>query len=413
MEDKTLLKYVKLYGNQIWIGRKSPYDMDTAELLDSSNYRLSSSHHHRYDVVWFYEYLLDDVGKLGWRIVIDELIRLIKEQGYLIIRMRDNCVPSLPFLKKFLGRHIGIETDVEYEKYDKEFNVWTAVFKIKRFDIEKYEQKDWTFAVLTMGKKVDNVVRFLKTVRDYELTGDSEILIVGPQNKNYDYYHVKYIDFEQFRNTEYAEISKKKNSIIDAATRTNLMIIHDRFLLDENFFKGFEKYGYDFDFLTVTQYTETGKVYPGYAATDEEMRLSFQVWVQDLRHLYDNSYINGGLIIIKTHIAQKIKFNKMLMWNQMEDVELSQVCMYHGIIPRVNFISKAIVLEVSDGYFASWIYESNIDANSHSFSESVAGRIPQKPLFLRLVLKITKHMPSRWKQTYIYRKIKAKVLRGV
>ena len=398
-EDNRILEYVKRGGNQVWIGVKAPFDMPTADMLGSSNYRVSSSHHHSYDVVWFFETLLDDVGKLGWKIVVDELIRLIGEQGRLIIRIRDRQVPSLPLLKMFLGRHVGIKAEIEYETHDELSDIWTVVFRITRFDIEKYSAKDWTFAVLTQGKKTDNVIRFLGSIREHEpKPGDSEILIVGPQDESYEEYGVKYIDKKQFRDDEYAEISKKKNVIIETASKSNLMIVHDRFVLGDDFFPGFEKWGYDFDFITVSQHTEDGQAYPEYAATNEYMRPSGQIWVKELRHLYDTQYLNGGLIIFKTHMAKKIHFNDMLMWGQMEDVELSQVCMEHGIIPRVNFVSEVMVLEVSKGYMASWKVEEET-----SVEES---RPWQAPMSFSLVNRISSRIPERLKTSRLYKKLK-------
>lgn len=398
-EDPTMLEYLNKGGNQVWIGTKAPFDLVTLDLQNSSNYRAADIHHRKYDIVWFYETLLDDVGKLGWKIIVDEMIRLIGGQGKLIIRMRDRQVPSLPLLKMFLGRHVGIKAEIEYEKYEKTFDIWTVVFHITRFDIEKYSAKDWTFAVLTLGKKVDNVVRFLKSIRDHEpVPGDSEILIVGPQNENYDKYRVKYIDTKQFRDDQYAEISKKKNVVIETASKTNLMIVHDRFVLGDHFFEGFEKWGYDFDFITVSQYTEDGQAYPGYAATNEYMRFSGQVWVTELRHLYDNQYLNGGLIIFKTHTAKMIHFNDMLMWDQMEDAELSQICMAHGIIPRVNFVSEVMVLEVPKGYMASWKTEEDIHTKK--------GKSRQEPMLFSLVNKISSRIPGRFKTSRLYQKLK-------
>ena len=397
IQDQTLIQYLNQGGQQIWIGTKAPFDMVTLDLLNSANYRASSVHHRKYDVVWFFETMLDDVGKLGWKILVDELIRLIGEEGRLIIRLWENRVPSGPLLKKFLFRRMGIETELEYEKLDRECGLWCFVFKIKRLNIEKYAADDWTFAMLTLGNKVDNVVRFLKSIRENDPRHDSEIIIVGPENEKYDEYDVKYIGLDRFRDGQYAEISKKKNAIIEMATKSNLMIVHDRFTLNSNFFSGFEKWGYDFDFATVSQYMLDGKEYPGYAASNDYFRFTGQLWVKELRHLYDNQYVNGGLVIFKTHTAKKIHFNDMLMWAQMEDVEVSQVCIENGIIPRVNFISEALVLEMSEGYLVNWKIE---DTNRKK--RKVTG-LP--PLF-HAVNRVTSRIPGGYKKTWIYRKLK-------
>ena len=95
IQDQTLIQYLNQGGQQIWIGTKAPFDMVTLDLLNSANYRASSVHHRKYDVVWFFETMLDDVGKLGWKILVDELIRLIGEEGRLIIRLWENSVRSI------------------------------------------------------------------------------------------------------------------------------------------------------------------------------------------------------------------------------------------------------------------------------------------------------------------------------
>lgn len=402
VEDSRILEYVKRGGEQIWIGVRAPFDMSTVDMFSSSNYRVSSSHHHSYDVVWLFETLLDDVGKLGWKLVVDESIRLLREEGRLMIRMRRNGVPSYILLKSFLGRHIGIQTAVEYERYDKESDLWTAVFRIKRLHYEQYLKSDWTFAIMTLGYKVDNVVRFLKSVRDHEpAPGTSEILVMGPHNKEYDEYDVKYLDLSPFRDDEYAEISKKKNAIVKAASGTNLLIAHDRFELAPSFFEGFEKYGYDFDFATVTQYTEDGRMVPCYAAIRDKLRSSPMIWVQEYRHLYDNQYVSGGLTVFKTATIKQVGFNDLLMWDQMEDVELTSVFVERGIVPRVNFASEAFVLETRKGFFESFRDESA------GFPEEVI--VPagvQTPARFSLVNKITRNLPKGLKNTKIYQRLK-------
>lgn len=399
--NTAILEYVKHGGKQVWIGRLTPFNMTAVEMLRSSGYRVSSVHHHQYEVVWFYETLLDDVGKLGWKIVVDELTRLIAVEGRLILRLRNNQVPSFAMLKRFLGRHACLTAELEFESYDRIHDIWTVVFKIARKHMEQYSAQDWTFAVLTTGKKPDNVVRFLESIRRHEPNGDSEIIVVGPQNERYNAYGVRYIDTSSFRDDRYAEISKKKNAVIETATKTNLMIVHDRFVLAPNFFDGFERYGYDFDFVTVLQHTEDGEEYPCYAATNEYMRFAGQIWVKEFTHLYDTQYINGGLIIMKTQTARRISFNKMLMWAQMEDVELSEICMEHGVIPRVNFISEAVVLENPKGYLDSF-REEKLPEPAH---EPVAPCVVEPYLFWA-VNRVTRRIPARFKENRAYRKLK-------
>jgi hypothetical protein len=232
-----------------------------------------------------------------------------------------------------------------------------------------------------------------------------EILVVGPQSDKYNKYNVKYVDVKQFRDEQYAEISKKKNVIIHAATKPNLMIVHDRYILGENFFEGFEEYGYDFDFLTVKQYDKNGNEFPAYCATIDKLRLAGQIKVENYNNLYETQYLNGGLIIFKTHTAKDIKFNDLLMWNQMEDVEIAKVAMEKGVIPRINFISTATTLDVKEGYLASWINESQYANRLNSPFIGISTKSHKAVL-----KRISKYVPRWIKQLELYQRLKMKII---
>lgn len=404
--DDMLLDYVRNSDKQIWIGYKPPFAMPSVDLAGSSGLRLSDSHHHHYDTVWAYEILLDEFGPLRWKIAVDEMLRLLQERGRLILRMRKDNRPSYIQLKSFLGRHLGVVATVKYEQYDKKNNVWTAVFDIRRLNFEQYLKKDWTFAILTLGDKEDNVISFLRSIRENEPNGNSEIIVVGPQDERYDEFNVKYIDLAQFRDEDYAEIGRKKNAVIERATGTNLLIAHDRFKLAPNFFKGFEKYGYDFDYITVSQYMEDGKEVPNYAATNGYLWCTSQIWVRDYRNLYDHCYISGGLTIFKTATARRIMYNDMLMWGQMEDLEISESFTERGFIPRVNFISQALVLEIRPGFLQDFREESRgfLDPDT-----SISGG---DPAGFHIINRITRRLPRWLKNNWLYQKLKSLYWRG-
>jgi len=397
MNNEFLLTLAKHEGRQAWLGVKMPLRMEAIDLFNSTNFRVSAALHQKFSVVWIFEKILNDLSGNSWKIVLDEVIRLFAEEGYLVLKIRNTDKLSIPMVKSFLGRRIGIKCEVEYEEIR---DSGVIVFKIFRECLDLYAAKKWSFAMLTMGDKVDNVISFLKSIREYDKLYENEILIVGPQNNAYDKYEIKYIDTKLFRDDKYAEICKKKNEIIKIATNPNLMIVHDRYILGEKFFEGFEEYGYDFDFLTVKQYDTEGNEFPSYSATKKKLLYSGQVQVDDYSKLYDTQYLNGGLLIFKTHIAKKIKFNNIIMWDQMEDVEISQIAIEKGIIPRINFLSTANTLLVKSGYLASWIK----DSDEKDILESCYF-IDTETNF-SLIKLMSKHISVRFKQWKIYRILK-------
>lgn len=324
---------------QAWFGKQPQFDMDIIDIQACSNYRLPSKFHGIYDTVWIYEKALHEYNILSWKIVLDEAIRLLKQNGKLILRLANKKEFSIPMIKNFIGRHSNLKVTIDNEFQG---NNSIIVFNIERLNFDIYKNNTWTFAMLTNGKKDDVVIKFLESIRSNELN-KSQIIISGPQKDIYDNYDVEYLDLTKYRDNEYAEISRKKDDIAKIARNENIMIVHDRFYLDKNFFKNFEEYGYDFDFLAVRQETNDGRKLPYYCAIYEpNLAWGKPVDVQNSEILPRTAYVNGGCLVFKTKTLQKIGFNKLLFWNQMEDVEITQTFISDSIIPRINFLSCVI-----------------------------------------------------------------------
>lgn len=412
MDNDFLIELTKRKCNQAWIGTRPPFGFHVIDLLNSTNYRVSPSQHQNYKIVWLYEHCLNDLKTSGWKIVLDEAIRLLNEEGLLVVRSSESKKLTTPMIKNYIGRHIGIEAYIEYEVQEKSTNTWTFVFRINRKNIEFYKNKEWTFAILTSGKKVDNVIEFLKSIRTFDKNCVHEIIIAGPQNVEYDKFKVSYLDMSEFRDEQYAEISKKKNVIANKATKANIMVIHDRFRLDENFFLGFEKYGYDFDFLTVKQYYESGSEFPSYCATRNVLHWGAPIKVDNYNQLYDGQYLNGGLLIFKTHILKRLKFNSLLMWNQMEDAEIAKCAVDNSIIPRINFLSSATTLGIDETYTNTFLKEIK-GVSINPLNMQLDTSIPLTSKKLNMYMRISRFIPKRIKTSLLYEKIKQRLLKHI
>lgn len=334
----------------IWIGNYPPYDTAMVNILHSSSYRLSQELHGKHKIVWFYETLLSDNS--GWKIILDELIRLIEFDGVIVLRFEQNNFLNIIELKNYFGRSKILENvNIVYQKEEK--GIYSLAFQIQRRDFDIYKNKLWTFAILTQGNKVQNVVDFCSSVRKYDTKNQYEILICGPYNKKYLEFNVKYIE-KNYRDN-FAEISMKKNDIIDFCKNDNLLITHDRYLLNNDFFIGFERYGYDFDFLTIRQQYENGEKFPSYLKLEKNMKWSTVFFTDDETLFDDNFFLNGGLLIFKKKTIQNIYFNKLLFWNEGEDVELSYQMIKNSIMPRQNYLSSATTIGIKSEYTSTFI----------------------------------------------------------
>jgi len=353
-EKNRLMDFITKINRHVWVGMLSSFNMDTIDMESCTNFRLAPELHQKYDAVWLYEKRLDHYHILSWKIIIDEALRLLGENGFLVIRLQENKNFTIPMVKSFLGRNINIKIDIELE-YLNESAEYITIFKIKRLNIDKYKDNLWTFAMLTGGKKDENVIKFLESIRSNDKKNEHEIIISGPKKEIYNKYNIKYLDMSQFRDEQYAEISKKKNAIAKIASNPNLLIAHDRYYLNNTFFSDFEKYGYDFDFLAIRQLFEDGTEFPSYTFLYEpDITYTHQVVCRNYQYLFRLQYVNGGIMVFKSHNLRAIPFNNLLFWNQMEDVEISQAFISNSLIPRVNFINT--VYAVNDKSARSWAF---------------------------------------------------------
>jgi len=401
--DDFLVKLAQNTGRQAWAGQRMPFAMEPIDFVNSTNYRVSNSLHQKFNVVWLFEVTVNDFKGFSWKIVLDEAIRLLGEDGYIVIRMHNTDTVSIPMVKAFFGRHIGLSCDVAYETAPDQMED-IVVLAIHRENFKQYSASLWTFGILTVGNQVGRVCKFLQSVRQNDNAYKHEIIIVGPKNQEYEKYDVRYIAPCQISSDKYAEVSKKKNAIIEHASRPNLMIIHDRYVLGHDFFSGFDEYGYDFDFLTIKQYDLEGREFPSYSATKKKMCFAGQVQVNDYSRLYETQYLNGGLVIFKTETARKIRFNNVLFWNQMEDVELAKVAMDNSIVPRINYLSSAKTLVVKSGYLTRWHVD---EGNKYGDIQCIDGQFTS--IKSSLIKYAVTHIPMRYKSTCLYRFLKRHV----
>ena len=337
-------------------------------------FKVAGEMYQKFDVVWHDQ---DAFGnQLNWRSILDEMIRLLGKEGRIVVAIeanKDNKVCCnyqriLANVKMYLFRRLGLKCEVEYENpliYKlhaksqslKNKDRIITVFKIERKNIEIYNEKLWTFALLTNGDRVEHAVKFCASIRKLDPDFTHEILICGPQNDVYQEFNVSYIDHLKYRH-DYAEICSKKNDLTLVAKNQNLLIAHDRFYLGNDFFEGFKKYGYDFDFLTVKNFDEKGNKSTCWYSLKRNIFdadiLKFgdffdassapDINSPEIAAKYDlgHSFLSGGCMIFKKDILLKIGFNELIFWQQVEDIEISKQFIEHGLLPKMNCFSSVI-----------------------------------------------------------------------
>lgn len=179
---------------------------------------------------------------------------------------------------------------------------------------------NFTFAITTDYSDINRLNEVRESIYNLKIP-NYEVLIIGGK----DYSH--YIDttFLYFNDKKYPGwTTKKKNILVETSRYENVVLMHDYFLFDDNWYNSFVEFGNDWDICSNQQLLINGKrhftdwvtwddpVFPRYTS------LSYDDWSRT-QHMY----MSGGYFIVKKHVVMDNPFNESLMHGQAEDVEWS------------------------------------------------------------------------------------------
>ena len=171
----------------------------------------------------------------------------------------------------------------------------------------------------------------IQSIRNQKIP-EYEIIICGKYagKENVD---LKYIPFNQ--SDDRGWITKKKNLINSLASYQNICLMHDRYILDNNWFEKTKEYGNSFEYLTNIQHYKNIRA-GDWVTLGGRQFAAHKTRLIDYRDWDKYIIISGGLIITKKNILNKIPLNESLYWNDAEDVQLGHDMMNSGFIPRIN-----------------------------------------------------------------------------
>lgn len=180
----------------------------------------------------------------------------------------------------------------------------------------------YTFGITTDYKNKDQLFEVFESIEEMGIP-DYEILVVGGEQP-YDTGHIKYIHFDEEQKPGWT--TRKKNIIAEQAKYENVVLMHDYYVFDKNWYKNMVDFSMKvpWDICSCQQLLITGKrhftdwvvwddpIFPRYSALpyDEWTRVPFM-------------YISGGFIQAKKQVLIDNPFNEELVHGQAEDVEWS------------------------------------------------------------------------------------------
>jgi hypothetical protein len=352
--DATLKKLDDLFTeDSVWFGDTPPLFQTYLLKLDSTNnFRAPAERHNNYSVVWVYEREL--FANKSWPLLIDEAISLLRERGKLVCRSIDCWGGSIVELKSYLFRRPDIKVEL-LRQFKTDAREIICEFAVERIDLMQTQSRNWTIGILSNGKKNANVAALINKIMQLANGKKVEFIVAGDFDPNLTNHPELVCVFDLGCTDNLPRIAEKKLKISQQAKHENIAIFHDRYQVEDNFFLGFDRFGYSFSLVAVNQSCKNGDFFPGYAATGfPGLRCLVAKYSKKPGHLIPGHYVNGGLMIIKKSILDKISFNPLLLHNEAEDVELSYLFSTHGLVPRLNIYSSAVTFGIRSGYMAGF-----------------------------------------------------------
>jgi hypothetical protein len=214
---------------------------------------------------------------------------------------------------------------------------------------------------ITDGKSTDIIERNLAVLADLRETLSVEVLLAGPVDKLErlmgDRDWVKLAG--DYRHADARPpINRKKGLIIDAATGENLILAHDRFLLDEIFWRRLIAFGNRFDFYncrhcSLSDLPSERRVSGDYGFHFSPIdgfgpveRSGSREYAEANAHFYNN----GGLFIGKRHWFLQNRWPRHLHWGDLEDVHFTRHCELDGAVWLHDWSNRVFTTTRRMGY---------------------------------------------------------------
>lgn len=270
-----------------------------------------------------------------YKILIKEWMNFCKVRGYIIIDMIPNQILNFKELIDEIELFSKNKVEIIYRENGRVILKKTSKILNENDSIDK-----WTFGIIVDGRRDVNVDRCIESIINLKIPY-FEIIICGKyegkkSNK------VKHISFEP----KIGWITKKKNLICENAKFENLIIVHDRYIFDKDWFEGMKIYGNYFEILSCIQNDLSGNRVDDWITygLDENGDEIGNLGFIDYKDWDINGFIGGGLYIIKKSVWRKCKWNETLVWGQGEDLDISRNFLKNGFLARFNPFSICVTI---------------------------------------------------------------------
>ena len=177
---------------------------------------------------------------------------------------------------------------------------------------------NFTFGIVTIYDNLTQLSQVIDSIRDLKIE-NYEIIVVGDR------------DYESLEDTRFINmgiereyVTNKKNKIAELAKFENLVIIHDYYVFDKDWYNGYLSFGNDWDVCSNPQYLINGKRhFTDWVIWDDPelpryTSLDYDDWTKT-KYMYQS----GGYMLVKKDFLLKYPCKLNQKWGTAEDVEWS------------------------------------------------------------------------------------------
>lgn len=182
----------------------------------------------------------------------------------------------------------------------------------------------FTFGIITDWSDKQRVLKSVRSIIDMDPPiheTNHEILIIGG-NESFESRYIKAIPFDESQKKGW--ITKKKNLIVQRASHPNIVLMHDYFEFDKNWYQKFVEFGNDWDVCSCQQLMlNSQRHFVDWVMWDDPTIPRYtSIDYNDWTHT-KNMFQCGSFMVAKTSFLKKYPFNEDLVWGESEDVEWS------------------------------------------------------------------------------------------
>ena len=292
-----------------------------------------------------------------YKILLKEWWFYLKQWWKIILDFQQNKILSFSEFIGVLNLFFQKNYSLEY------FDLWNENIRIEiTKNISTRNENDlienWTFWIITNWERIEWIEKVIQSILKQEIPNFEIIICWKLIDKSIiEKYNLKYVEFTE--KDEIWWITRKKNLVVQNAKYENLMIMHDKIILDDNWYNWMQKYWNNFESLSCITKNIEGKRYSDWKVVlwkdlyfiknkiYSKIRKNVDKWVYKESLWFDQYYLNyndwdvhssivGHFNILKKKVATQVCWDENLYWNCAEDVALSSDINVNGFLNKFN-----------------------------------------------------------------------------